>query len=54
VIGATLNDPDEAAWHLACAASEADETLAQRVEQAVQDVGDRGAAVRVTKPYPCR
>ena len=46
VIGAALDDPDEAAWHLACGADEPDEGLAERVEQAAQDVGSRGATAR--------
>ena len=46
VIAAALDDPDEAAWHLACGADEPDEALARRVEQAGQNAAVRGAAVR--------
>ena len=46
VIGAALDDPDEAAWHLACGADEPDEALAERVERAAQNVSSRGAAAR--------
>ncbi len=45
-IGAALDDPHEAAWHLACGADEPDEALAQRVDLAVQDVSARGAPAR--------
>lgn len=46
VIGAALNDPDEAAWHLACGADEPDEALAQRVETAAGHASSRGAPAR--------
>ncbi len=46
VIGAALDDPDEAAWHLASGADEPDEALAERVERAAQNVSSRGAAAR--------
>jgi len=46
VIGAALDDPDEAAWHLACGAGEPDEALAQRVEQAARNAASRGAPAR--------
>ena len=46
VIGAALNDPDEAAWHLACGADEPDETLAERAEQAASRASARGAPAR--------
>ena len=45
-IGASLDDPHEAAWHLACGADEPDEALAQRVDLAVQDASARGAPAR--------
>ena len=46
VIGAVLDDPGEAAWHLACGADEPDEALAQHVEQAADQAGSRAAAAR--------
>ena len=46
VIGAAVQDPDEAAWHLARGADEPDGTLARRVEQAAQNAAARGAAAR--------
>lgn len=46
LIGAALDDPDEAVWHLACGADEPDEALAQRVELAAQNVTLRGASAR--------
>ena len=45
-IGAGLDDPHEAAWHLACGADEPDEVLAQRVDRAVRDASARGAPAR--------
>lgn len=48
-IGAGLDDPHEAAWHLACGADEPDEVLAQRVDRAVRDASARGA-----RPAPPR
>ena len=46
LIGAALDDQDEAAWHLACGADEPDEALAQRVELAAQNVSSCGATAR--------
>jgi len=45
-ISAGLNDPHEAAWHLACGADEPDEALAQRVDRAIQAASARGASAR--------
>jgi DNA-binding CsgD family transcriptional regulator len=45
-IGAVLDDPDEAVWHLACGADEPDESLAVRAEQAAANTSSRGALVR--------
>lgn len=45
-IGTALDEPDEAAWHLACGSDEPDEVLAQRVAQAAQGASTRGAAAR--------
>jgi DNA-binding CsgD family transcriptional regulator len=45
-IGASMDDPHEAAWHLACGADEPDEALARRVDRAVQDASARGAPAR--------
>ena len=41
-----LDDPGEAAWHLACGADEPDEALAQQVEQAAEQAGSRAAVAR--------
>ena len=46
VIGGALEDPDEAAGHLARGADEPDEALAQQVEQAAHDAAARGALAR--------
>ena len=46
VIGGALEDPDEAAWHLARGADEPDEALAGRVEQAARNAVARAAAAR--------
>ena len=46
VIGGALEDPDEAAWHLARGADERDEALAGRVEQAARNAVARAAAAR--------
>jgi DNA-binding CsgD family transcriptional regulator len=46
VIGAAVQDPDEAAWQLARGAEEPDEALAGRVEEAAQHAAARGAAAR--------
>jgi DNA-binding CsgD family transcriptional regulator len=45
-IGVALDDPDEAAWHLARGANEPDEALARRVEQAASNAASRGAPAR--------
>ena len=45
-IGAVLDDPDEAVWHLACGADEPDESLAVQAEQAAANTSSRGALVR--------
>jgi DNA-binding CsgD family transcriptional regulator len=46
LIGAALDDPVDAAWHLARGADEPDEALAERVEQAAEHAAARGAAAR--------
>ena len=46
IIGAALNDPHEAAWHLARGAEEPDEDLAKRLDLAAEDAGARGAPAR--------
>ena len=46
VIGAALDDPDQAAWHLARGADEPDEALAERAEQPPRNASSRGATAR--------
>ena len=46
LIGAALDDLDEAAWHLARGADEPDEALAERLDRAAHDASARGATVR--------
>jgi DNA-binding CsgD family transcriptional regulator len=46
VIGAALDNPHEAAWHLARGAEEPDEDLAKRLDLAAQDAVARGAPAR--------
>jgi DNA-binding CsgD family transcriptional regulator len=46
VIGATVDDAHEAAWHLACGAEETDEDLAKRLDLAAEDAAARGASAR--------
>lgn len=46
VIGAAMDDPHEAAWHLARGAEEPDEELAKRLEAAAMDAAVRGASAR--------
>jgi DNA-binding CsgD family transcriptional regulator len=46
VIGAAMDDPHEAAWHLGRGAEEPDEDLAKRLDLAAQDAVARGAAAR--------
>ena len=52
VIGAALDDPDEAAWHLARGADEPDEALAERVEQAAQDASCTRRAPPALRRWP--
>src|SRR5262249_59363289 len=46
VIGAAMDNPHEAAWHLACGAEEPDEDLAKRLDLAAEDAAARGAPAR--------
>ena len=46
IIGAAMDDPYEAAWHLACGAEEPDEDLAKRLDLAAEDAVARGAVAR--------
>ena len=46
VIGAAMEDPHEAAWHMARGAEEPDEDLAKRLEEAAKDAAARGAMAR--------
>ena len=48
LIGAALGEQEEAVWHLACGADEPDEALAERVEEAAENVRTRGALVRAS------
>ena len=46
VIGEAIDDPHEAAWHLARGAEEPDEDLAKRLDLAAEDASARGAPAR--------
>lgn len=46
VVGASMDDPHEAVWHLARGAEEPDEDLAKRLDLAAKDAAARGAPAR--------